>query len=82
MTLIVDSHSDILSPSTVRDDFQGFLSIVNSPSKFPSLFEKGFVVRPGHENLVAMGAVSTSPLLLMYSCTLVYNVFLPGEHDS
>ena len=47
------------------------MSIVNSRSQFPSLFEKvtrhplhpilsqGFVVRPGHENLVAMGAVST-----------------------
>jgi hypothetical protein len=72
------------------------MSIVNSRSKFPSLFEKvkqivkneslqpkcgawqpfweikinkltiliqlafqGFVIRPGHENLVAMGAVST-----------------------
>ena len=54
------------------------MSIVNSRSKFPSLFEKvrigglvefflffnssylqGFVLRPGHENLVAMGAIST-----------------------
>lgn len=70
------------------------MSIVNSRSMFPSLFEKvsyyfinmmmmiiivnvmivmtmniiviiifiliqGFVVRPGHENLVAMGAIST-----------------------
>ena len=54
------------------------MSIVNSRSKFPSLFEKvkkkpcsiiflchsfrllqGFVLRPGHENLVAMSAIST-----------------------
>ena len=40
LTLIIDSHSNILSPSTVRDDFEGFMSIVNSRSKFPSLFEK------------------------------------------
>jgi len=59
LTLIIDAHSDILSPSTVQDDFEGFMSIVNSRSMFPSLFEKGFVVRPGHENLVAMGAIST-----------------------
>merc|ERR1719350_2591913 len=59
LTLIIDTHSNILSPSTIQDDFEGFMSIVNSRSQFPSLFEKGFVVRPGHENLVAMGAVST-----------------------
>ena len=40
LTLIIDSHSNILSPSTVSDDFEGFMSIVNSRSKFPSLFEK------------------------------------------
>ena len=40
LTLIIDSHSNILSPSTVRDDFEGFMAIVNSRSKFPSLFEK------------------------------------------
>ena len=40
LTLIIDAHSDILSPSTVRDDFEGFLALVNSQTKFPSLFEK------------------------------------------
>ena len=41
LTLIIDAHSDIASPSTVRDDFEGFLALVNSPKTFPSLFEKG-----------------------------------------
>ena len=40
LTLIIDAHSDILSPSTVRDDFEGFLALVNSQTKFPALFEK------------------------------------------
>ena len=40
LTLIVDAHTNILSPSTVQDDFEGFLSVVSSRSKFPSIFEK------------------------------------------
>ena len=80
LTLIIDAHSDILSPrfgkifysdqlnttfdhgfwsflwcyilktpifcSTVQDDFEGFMSIVNSRSMFPSLFEKVITVSP------------------------------------
>ena len=40
LTLIIDAHSDIASPNTVRDDFEGFLTLVNSQTKFPALFEK------------------------------------------
>ena len=40
LTLIIDAHSDIISPSSVRDDFEGFLALVNDPLKFPALFEK------------------------------------------
>ena len=45
LTLIIDAHSDIASPNTVRDDFEGFLTLVNSQTKFPSLFEKVWMLR-------------------------------------
>ena len=37
LSLIIDAHSDAVSPGTVHNDYEGFITIVNSRSMFPSV---------------------------------------------
>lgn len=57
LRVILDAHSDLVSPATVYTDFSGFKVLIDSPSNFPFVRKKGFHVRPGHENLVAISAI-------------------------
>ena len=57
LTLIVDRHSDALSPSSVTEDFQGFLTIVDDKQKFPLTSATNLIVRPGHETNIEVSAV-------------------------
>ena len=57
LTLIVDRHSDALSPSSVTEDFQGFLTIVDDKQKFPLTSTTNLIVRPGYETNIEVSAV-------------------------
>ena len=60
LTLMLDSHSDLLSGSSVSDDFQGFLAIVNDKKQFPITTQKSVLIRPGQYNLVSIQATKVS----------------------
>ena len=49
LTLIVDRHSDKLSPASVFDDFKGFPVLVDGKTKFPLMKMSGDKARPGFE---------------------------------
>ena len=57
LTLILDAHSDKISSGSVSDDFRGFMTAVDSGDKFPLTTQKGFLIRPGHQNYVVLDAV-------------------------
>eukprot|EP00095_Tigriopus_kingsejongensis_P010138 maker-scaffold75_size407189-snap-gene-3.16 protein:Tk10138 transcript:maker-scaffold75_size407189-snap-gene-3.16-mRNA-1 annotation:"pickpocket protein 28-like" len=57
LRLILDAHTNLLSMSSVTEDFQGFLAIVHSKGSYPLSALKNIRIRPGHENLVQMDAI-------------------------
>lgn len=57
MSVLLDLHTDALSTASVNEDFQGFIGYVAAGDSFPLTTKKGFSLRPGHENRVAIHAV-------------------------
>ena len=57
--LLLDSHSDLLSGSSISDDFQGFIAVVNDNKQFPITSQKSVLIRPGHHNLVSINLSAT-----------------------
>ena len=58
LTVVVDGHSDKLSPSTVSDNFRGFVTHVDERSKFPSPSLSGVIAKPGHVTNIEVNAFS------------------------
>ena len=54
LTLILDAHSDTVSSSSITEDVDGFFAIVGSPNQFPMTTIQSILLRPGHNNLVAI----------------------------
>ena len=61
LTLILDAHSDTVSSSSITEDVDGFFAIVGSPNQFPMTTIQSILLRPGHNNLVAIKATQVSP---------------------
>ena len=57
LSLILDAHSDMVSGGTVSQDFDGFFAIIDGRNQFPTTTRKSVLLRPGHENIVAINAV-------------------------
>ena len=58
LKLILDGHSDQISPGTVFDDFNGFVTLVGDRNSFPLTHKQSFLIRPGLESNVAITATS------------------------
>ena len=56
LQLVLDAHSDKVSFGTIPDNFRGFVSIVDGAADYPLTQRKGFLIRPGRENNVAISA--------------------------
>ena len=56
LVLVLDAHSDLVSPGTVMDDFRGFVATVGSRHKFPLTSKGSSLLRPGLYNTVALSA--------------------------
>ena len=57
LQLILDAHSDVVESFSVSRDFEGFTGLITDPGSFPLTDMRGFEVRPGHNNMVAVSAV-------------------------
>ena len=57
LTVIVDGHSNKLSPATVLDNFHGFVTIVDDKDKYPMASLSSIIARPGYESNVEVRAI-------------------------
>ena len=57
LKLVLDSHSDSVESFSISRDFEGFTALITEPGNFPLANLRGFEVKPGHNNLVALSAV-------------------------
>ena len=60
LKLVLDGHSNFVSSGTVAGDFDGFFAIIDSPEEFPTVTRKSVLIRPGHENIVSIGATKVT----------------------
>jgi hypothetical protein len=48
LVLMLDAHSDVLSPGSVDNDFEGFTGLISPQNTFPMMGYNGFRIKPGH----------------------------------
>ncbi len=48
LVVLLDAHSDILSPGSVDSDFEGFTGLVDLTNSFPLVGTNGFEIKPGN----------------------------------
>jgi amiloride-sensitive sodium channel len=54
LVLMLDAHTDLLSPGSVDSDYEGFLGLISPKDSFPFIMQEGFEIRPGHNNIIAL----------------------------
>ena len=58
LMLIVDGHSNKASAGTVKDNVNGFITLVDDNLKFPLLSLTSLIARPGYENIIKVDAIN------------------------
>ena len=81
LRLIIDAHTDRISPSTVSDNFRGFSTVIDGGDKYPLTTKNSFLIRPGRENYIALSALSVKADEAIKKITpKKRNCFFPDEH--
>ena len=57
LEIILDAHSDILESQSVNSDFEGLTGLITDSESFPMTDLRGFDIKAGHINHVAISAV-------------------------
>ena len=57
LMLIVDGHSNKISAGSVKENFKGFITLVDDNDKFPLLSSSALISRPGYESNVNVDAI-------------------------
>ena len=57
LMLIVDGHSNMQSSGTVKDNFNGFVTLIDDNDKFPMVSVGNMMTRPGYENNIKVNAI-------------------------
>ena len=57
LTLIIDGHSNKVSSGTVKENFDGFITLVEDNNKFPLLSLTHLIARPGYESNIKVDAI-------------------------
>jgi hypothetical protein len=71
-----------VAPGSVSTDFQGLTAMIDSRGSFPMTIYKGFHLRPGHVNLVALSATKISATeSLKAISSLKRNCYFAGENQ-
>jgi hypothetical protein len=56
LTVYLDAHTDLVESLSINSDIAGFNALIAPTSDFPLTFQKGFEVKAGHKNLIALSA--------------------------
>ena len=57
LMLIVDGHSNMQSSGTVKENFNGFVTLVDDRYKFPIVSVANMITRPGYESNIKVDAI-------------------------
>ena len=56
LTVYLDAHTDLVEALSINTDIAGFNAVIAPTSDFPLTSQKGFEVKAGHKNLIALSA--------------------------
>jgi len=56
LTVILDGHTDQLAGNSIETGIKGFNGLISYRGSFPMVSQRGFQIRPGHNNLVSISA--------------------------
>ena len=56
LRLVLDAHSDLVSPGSVADRFRGFVVLIDGNNDYPLSSRRSFLLKPGYESLVQISA--------------------------
>ena len=54
--LVLDAHSDQFKATTVSNDFNGLIALINPSGSFPNSYYERFIIQPGHLNSISISA--------------------------
>ncbi len=57
LQLVLDAHTDRVSPGTVFENYDGFRVHVNKRTSFPLIKRQSFLVKPGQQTFVSLSAI-------------------------
>jgi len=57
LEVVLDAHTDVVESFSIGRDFEGFTGLISESDSFPLTNIKGFEIKPGYNNLVAISAV-------------------------
>ena len=57
LMLIVDGHSNMQSSGTVKENFNGFVTLIDDRNTFPMVSVANMITRPGYENYIKVDAI-------------------------
>ena len=60
LIIILDAHNDLISRGSIDVDYQGFTGIITNTGNYPLTQQKGFHIKNGHYNLVAITGTKIS----------------------
>lgn len=82
LMLIVDGHSNQQSSGTVRENFNGFITLVEDKSKYPLVSSANMITRPGHETNIKIKAMNleASDEIRKYE-PVRRNCYFPDEYE-
>ena len=60
LTVILDAHSNMVTGGSVPEDFDGYYAVIDSTDTYPMTTRKSVLLRPGHNNIVSMGATKVT----------------------
>jgi hypothetical protein len=56
LMVYLDAHTDLLEALSIDSDIGGFNALISPRTDFPLTFQRGFEVKAGHKNLIALTA--------------------------
>ena len=56
LTVYLDAHTDLIESLSISSDIGGFNTLIAPTTDFPLTFQKGFEVKAGHKNMIALTA--------------------------
>jgi len=55
--VMLDAHSNLLANSSMDLDYTSFTGLISYRGSFPYMAQEGFEIRPGHHNIISLGAL-------------------------